>query len=99
MEQPERPSQSQLEADWEVMTATDSDDDDADADFMEAYDLALQAQLAGTKMSETFEGPPAAAGAAGAASRSAAGAAAGPDAGCGQQKQGADEDGHGAASS
>jgi hypothetical protein len=67
--QPARPSSSQLEAAWEVMTATDSDDDaDAadDADFMEAYDLALQAQLAGTKMGESFERPTAAAGAAGA---------------------------------
>lgn len=77
VDQPARPSSSQLEAAWEVMTATDSDDDaDAadDADFMEAYDLALQAQLAGTKMGESFERPPAAAGAAGAGQQQQGGA-------------------------
>ncbi len=53
-----------------------------DGDFLEAYDLALRAELAGTDMAHSFERPP---GAAGAATAAAAGAAAGP--GGGEQEE------------
>lgn len=40
---------------WEADTATDSDDD---AQFMEAYGQAMDAQLAGTRLVESFERAP-----------------------------------------
>lgn len=46
---------------WEVGTATDSDDE-----FMDAYGQAMDVQLAGTRMAESFERAPEPAGADGA---------------------------------
>ena len=52
----------QQEEGWEADTATDSDDD---AHFMEAYGQAMDVQLAGTRMVDSFERAPAADGPAG----------------------------------
>lgn len=61
---------------WEADTATDSDD----AEFMEAYGQAMDAQLAGTRMVESFERAPTPAGPAAAAGQQqqAGGGAASP---------------------
>lgn len=51
--------QQEEEEPWEAGTATDSDDD---AQFMDAYGKALNAQLASTRMAESFERAPPGAG-------------------------------------
>jgi HPt (histidine-containing phosphotransfer) domain-containing protein len=98
---PQRPSQSQLAAGREVLTATDSDDDEGRAggseagagvsggDFLEAYDLAMQAELASTDMALSFGRPP---GASAAEGGRGAGAVGGPAAAAGAEEAAAPVD-------
>lgn len=69
------PAAAGEEKGWDADTATDSDDEQQQRGFMAAYGAALDAQLAGTAMAESFERAPV-----------PAGAPSAPAAGAGQQQ-------------